>query len=86
MSRTNRRLRRRSRVDTPVMAGTAASLVLSGVGAFLGFEVLGGLGPVPTLILLIVASFALGAALTVWRIMSLRSSTTSAGKPEPRPK
>lgn len=78
--------RRRSRVDTPVMAGTAASLVLSGAGAFLGFEVLGGLGPVPTLILLIVASFALGAALTVWRIMSLRSSTTSAGKPEPRPK
>ncbi|MFV2145626.1 hypothetical protein [Isoptericola sp. G70] len=71
---------RRKKIETPVMIATFICIVLAGIGALTGFEVLGGLGPVPVLIVLIVAVFAVGAAMTVRRIGALR--TASADRPK----
>ena len=64
---------RRPKIETPIMTATAICLVLSGIGAFTGFEVLGNLGPVPVLIVLAVIVFVIGAAMTGRRIAALRA-------------
>lgn len=68
---------RRKKVETPVMIATLICLVLAGVGALAGFEVLGGLGPVPVLIVLMVVVFVIGATTTVRRINAIRAASTA---------
>lgn len=70
----------RKKIETPVMIATLICLVLAGVGAFTGFEVLGRVGPVPVLIVLIVLVFVVGAFLTIQRIGALRSASTDHPK------
>ncbi|WP_166845567.1 hypothetical protein [Isoptericola sp. BMS4] len=68
---------RPKRIETPVMIATLICLALAGVGAFTGFEVLGGLGPVPVLIVLIVLVFVGGAVMTIRRIGALRAASVN---------
>lgn len=74
---------RSPRLELPILWGTGAALALAAVGAFLGFDVLGSLGPVPVLLVLIIAVFVVGAVLTVRRITGLR--TTGDGGTDKRP-
>ncbi|MFI7491799.1 hypothetical protein ACIBXA_25810 [Micromonospora echinaurantiaca] len=71
---------RARRLDTPIFLGSLAAVALGAVGAFLGFGVLGSIGPVPTLLLLIVVVFAVGATVTVRRIFALRTTDDASDR------
>ncbi|MGF0115707.1 hypothetical protein ACQFYA_05165 [Promicromonospora sp. Marseille-Q5078] len=66
---------RRKKIETPILVATAICVVLAAVGAFAGFEVLGGFGPVPVLVVLIVLVFVVGAVWTARRIAGLRAAS-----------
>jgi len=76
------RTSRSTRMDVPILWGTVGAIALAAVGAFVGFDVIGSIGPVPVLLVVIVAVFLVGAALTVRRIAALRT-TDDAGRRRP---
>ncbi|MFI2103642.1 hypothetical protein ACH436_10130 [Isoptericola sp. NPDC019693] len=71
---------RRKKIETPILVAMFVCLILVCLGAFAGFEVLGGLGPVPVLVVVIVAVFVVGAVMTARRIGALRAASTGGAK------